>query len=174
MTIAVAAYSVGRGSPSLAGWLLTANAIGALIGGVIFAHRPRRLAAVSLPAIVAVMAATFVPPLLTPSFGVMLVLVGASGVALPAVLTGVFTETDRVAPPGTAAEAFAWVATAFGVGSALGAAANGWLVDVAGAGGGRSTVAFVLAPIAILAAAALLRLAPRRRNHASALLVIGS
>ena len=39
---------------------------------------------------------------------------------------------DRVAPAGTAAEAFAWVGTAFAVGSAAGAALTGLLIDAAG------------------------------------------
>jgi predicted MFS family arabinose efflux permease len=55
----------------------------------------------------------------------MLVLLGISGMALPPALAGIFADADRVAPPGTATEAFAWIGTAFEVGLALGAAGTG-------------------------------------------------
>jgi hypothetical protein len=76
-----------------------------------------------------------------------------SGLLLPVALTGVFLTADRVATPGTAAESFAWVATAFAVGSAAGAALDGMLVGAAGA----VVVGFLLAPVVILAGAAVAR-----------------
>lgn len=56
-----------------------------------------------------------------PQAGVLAV----SGLALPPMLTAVFLAADRLTPPGTAVEAFAWVITAFTVGSAVGAALTG-------------------------------------------------
>jgi predicted MFS family arabinose efflux permease len=73
-------------------------------------------------------------------------------------LTGVFVTADRVAPPGTAAEAFAWVATAFLLGSAAGSALDGALLEA----GGRLAAGFLIAPLAILAASAVLGVAARR------------
>jgi predicted MFS family arabinose efflux permease len=69
---------------------------------------------------------------------------------LPPLLTAVFLAADRLAPPGTAAEAFAWVATAFSVGSAAGAALAGPLT----ASGVR--YGLTLAPAITLCAAGVL------------------
>lgn len=66
-------------------------------------------------------------------------------------LTCVFVTSDRVAPRGTAAESFAWVATAFLVGSAAGSALDGALLDTTGV----LTLGFLPAPVTILAASAL-------------------
>ena len=83
----------------------------------------------------------------------MAVLMAVSGVALPAVLTTVFLTADRLTPIGTAVEAFAWIITAFAVGSATGSAATGPIV----AGGLRW--GFLVAPgaalLAVLAMAAV-------------------
>jgi predicted MFS family arabinose efflux permease len=75
-----------------------------------------------------------------------------SGLTLPPMLTSVFITTDRVAPAGTAAEAFAWVATAFSVGSSLGSAIDGALLGASHA----SLAGFLPAPLVILVAAGLL------------------
>jgi predicted MFS family arabinose efflux permease len=81
-------------------------------------------------------------------------------------LTGVFLTADRVAPPGTAAEALAWVSTAFLVGSAAGSAVDGWLLDATRV----LAVGFAPAPTAIVTAAAGLWLARRvrRASHVDA------
>jgi membrane protein DedA with SNARE-associated domain len=75
-------------------------------------------------------------------------------------LTSVFIVTDQVAPAGTAAEAFAWVATAFAVGSSLGSAIDGALLGAARV----VLIGFVPAPLAILVAAALLFLRRERQS----------
>jgi predicted MFS family arabinose efflux permease len=51
-----------------------------------------------------------------------------SGLALPPLLTCAFTLVDRLAPAGTVTEAFAWLVTAFLVGSSAGSAVAGWLL----------------------------------------------
>ena len=75
-----------------------------------------------------------------------------SGVGLPVVLTCVFQLVDRLAPPGTTTEAFAWLISAFLVGSSAGAAAAGSLSDAGRIGG-----AFLVAAAASLAALAIAR-----------------
>jgi len=60
-----------------------------------------------------------------------------------------FLTVDRVAPAGTAAEAFAWVATAFGIGSAGGAAVTGLLIDSAAS----VRVGFAVSPVLLALAA---------------------
>jgi MFS family permease len=71
-----------------------------------------------------------------------------SGLGLPPLLTACFLTADHLAPPGTAVEAFAWIFTAFTVGSATGAALAGPLTDM----GVRTGFAF--APLAALLAVA--------------------
>jgi predicted MFS family arabinose efflux permease len=96
-----------------------------------------------------------VPLILAAPPAVMAVLMAVSGLALPPVLTVVFLLADRLAPAGTAAEAFAWIATAFAVGSATGAALAGPL-----AAHGLH-YGFAFAPVA--AAAAVVVMLPARR-----------
>jgi hypothetical protein len=75
----------------------------------------------------------------------MLALLVLSGLGLPVLLTVGFLTVDEVAPTGTAAEAFAWVGTAFAIGSASGSALTGALLDASG----RVAVGFVVAPVAL-------------------------
>ena len=79
-----------------------------------------------------------------------------SGVGLPPVLTCVFQLVDRLAPTGTTTEAFAWLISAFLVGSSVGAFAAGALADA-----GLTSAAFLLASgsslVALASAVPLLR-----------------
>lgn len=150
-TVAVAGYAGARGDASWAGWLLAAQALGGLAGGLAFARRVPG----SLPRIVGLLAVGYVPlPLLVASpVPVLAGLLALSGIALPPALTRVFLTADRVAPPGTAAESFAWIATAFSAGSAVGAALDGSLL----AATNTVAVGFAIAPAAIAVAAAITR-----------------
>jgi predicted MFS family arabinose efflux permease len=149
-TVAITAYAESLGARSWAGWLLAVQAAGALTGGLVAARHPTRR---SLAVVVTGLAVGYVPLLLVPALPVMAVFALLSGLLLPVALTGVFLTADRVATPGTAAESFAWVATAFGTGSAAGAALDGAVLGSTGA----VVVGFVLAPLVILAGAAVAR-----------------
>jgi MFS family permease len=153
--VALTAYAEAAGNRSLTGWLLAAQSLGALIGGLLYTragpgHRRR------LPLLAAALAAGFLPLLLTPAPAPMAVLLALSGLALPPLLTCVFLTTDRLAPPGTAVEAFAWVATAFTIGSATGAALVGASAGALNSAldGAGSRVGFAFAPAAALLAVA--------------------
>ena len=148
--VALTGYAEAAGSRSLGGWLLAAQAVGALAGGLLYTRArpggPRRL-----PLLAGALAAGFLPLLATPGPAPMAVLLAVSGLALPPLLTAVFLTADRLAAPGTVAEAFAWVATAFAVGSATGSALAGPLV----AAGIR--YGFALAPaVALLCVAVMI------------------
>jgi predicted MFS family arabinose efflux permease len=150
VTVAVTAHAESVATRSAAGWLLAAQALGALVGGLLYARWPgeqRR----RLPVIAAALTVGYVPLLLTPGIGATAGLMTLSGVALPPLLTAVFVVVDGLAPAGTATEAFAWVATGFAVGSAGGSALDGMLVDGFGVRAG-----FVLAPVAAALATAVL------------------
>ncbi|MEU7676411.1 MFS transporter [Micromonospora taraxaci] len=143
IAVAVTAYAEAAGNRHLAGWLLAAQATGALVGGL-FYTRAQPGGARRLPLLTAGLTLGFVPLLLTPPPALMAVLLAISGLALPPALTAIFLKVDELAMPGTVAEAFAWVATAFTVGSAAGSALTGLVV----AHGVRYGLA--LAPVAAL------------------------
>jgi predicted MFS family arabinose efflux permease len=127
LPVALTGYAEAAGHRSMTGWLLTAQALGALAGGLAYTRAggggPGRLRLVT-----AVFALGYLPLLAIPAPLPMALLCVLSGVALPPVLTVVFLTADRLAPPGTVVEAFAWIATAFVIGSATGAALTGPLV----------------------------------------------
>ncbi|MCW3819727.1 MFS transporter [Micromonospora sp. DR5-3] len=154
VTVAATGYAESVGSRSWTGWLLAAQATGALVGGLLYVRFTALRQHATLPRAVGVFAAGYLPLLFTPVPPVMMALMALSGLALPPLLTLAFVAIDEVAPAGTAAEAFAWAATAFSVGSAAGAAAGGALLDAVG----ELTVGFLLAPLGGAAACGILLL----------------
>jgi predicted MFS family arabinose efflux permease len=162
--VAVAGYADAHGSRSWAAWLLAAQAAGALAGGLVSARYPLKDPRHALPAVLALLAAGYLPPLLVAPLPVMAAALAVSGLMLPPALTGVFITADGVAPAGTAAESFAWVATAFATGSAAGSAIDGALCQAVGG----VAIGFVPAPAIVVAAAALLWYRRRRRPRPAA------
>jgi hypothetical protein len=135
--VALVAYAESVGSRGLAPWLVAANAFGALLGGITYSPRaphrePRRDLLLGLAVIVVTYAALASVPTSRP---VMVLLTVLTGVGLPVVLTCVFQLVDQLAPVGTTTEAFAWLISAFLVGSSVGAAAAGVLADADRIGG---------------------------------------
>lgn len=156
LPVTLTGYAEALGQRSLSGWLIAAQAGGALVGGLLYT----RVAAGSdrrLPLLAGAFTAGYLPLLLAPGPGPMAVLVVISGLALPPLLTAVFLAADRLAPTGTAVEAFAWIATAFTVGSAVGAALTGPLASADVRNG------FALAVVAGLLAVAALTAVSRSR-----------
>ncbi|MDN3352291.1 MFS transporter [Actinomadura sp. DC4] len=136
ISVAVVTYADERHLSYASGSMLALNALGAFVGGVAYGRRPRtgppyrRLAL-----LMAGLAAGYLPLMWAPAFPVMVLLALLSGVFLAPVLACTFTLVDGLAPRGTVTEAFAWLVTAFGVGSAFGAALAGLAGDAAGARG---------------------------------------
>jgi hypothetical protein len=159
--VAATGYAESSGARSWAGWLLAAQATGALVGGLLYVRFGGLRRYATLPRAIGVYAAGYLPLLLTPAPPLMLVLMAVSGLALPPLLTIAFVTIDNAAPVGTVAEAFAWAATAFAVGSAGGAAAAGALLDVAG---GQAAVGFLIAPSCAAAAGGIALLGTRTRS----------
>ncbi|MFI5891345.1 MFS transporter [Actinoplanes sp. NPDC051513] len=147
--VVLTGYAEAAGDRSLTGWMLACQATGALIGGLLYTRaKPGGLS--RLPLLALLFAALYVPLLLVPAPLPMALLQAVSGLGLPPLLTAGFLAADRLAPPGTAVEAFAWIFTAFTVGSATGAAITGPLTDTSVRAG------FAFAPIAgLLAVAAM-------------------
>ncbi|HZG04372.1 MAG TPA: MFS transporter [Streptomyces sp.] len=145
IAVAAVAYADTHGDSLISTYLLSALGAGALVGGVVYGGRtwagepePR------LRALVAALAAGYLPLALTPAPVAMTLLAGVSGVFLAPSLACAFVVVDRHAPTGTVTEAFSWLVTSFGVGAAAGTAAVGPVIErggpaagfsVAGAGG---------------------------------------
>ena len=117
LPVVVTGYAEAAGNRTLSGWLLAAQAVGALTGGLAY-MRARPGGPARLPLVTAALAVGFVPLLAVPGPALMAVLLAVAGFSLPPVLTAVFLTADRLTPAGTAVEAFAWIITAFTVGSA--------------------------------------------------------
>ncbi|MFE0641777.1 MFS transporter [Streptomyces sp. NPDC058877] len=148
ITVSAVAYADDRGAPSVYGWLMAALGLGALFGGVLYGARqwvgaPER----RLRALVGLLAVCYLPLMLTPGPVAMAGLSVLSGVFLAPALACAFIVVDRHAPSGTVTEAFSWLVTTFGVGAALGSAAAGPAVELAG-----TTAGFAVAGAGGLAA----------------------
>ncbi|MFE6227462.1 MFS transporter [Streptomyces sp. NPDC057854] len=133
ITVAAVAYADDRGAPSVYGWLMAALGLGALLGGVLYGARqwagaPER----RLRVLAALLALCYLPLTLTPGPVAMAALSALAGFFLAPVLACAFIVVDRHAPAGTVTEAFSWLVTTFGVGAALGSAAAGPAIELAG------------------------------------------
>ncbi|GAA1881667.1 MFS transporter [Asanoa iriomotensis] len=158
LPVAITGYAEAAGDRGLSGWLLAAQAAGALAGGLVYTRvRPGRGTG-RLPVLAACFAIGYLPLVLMPGLGVMAALVAVSGLALPPLLTAVFLTTDDLAPAGTVVEAFAWIMTAFTVGSATGAALTGPLAAA------DLRAGFAFAPILGLAGVAAMTAVHRQRS----------
>ncbi|MFB9835414.1 MFS transporter [Actinoallomurus acaciae] len=136
ISVAVVTYADARHISYASGLLLALTAGGAFVGGVTYGGRPRPGPAYRrLGLLMTGLAAGYLPLMWAPPLPVMMVLALLSGVFLAPVLACTFTLVDGLAPRGTVTEAFAWLVTAFGVGSAAGAALAGLAGDAAGAHG---------------------------------------
>ncbi|MEV6926080.1 MFS transporter [Dactylosporangium sp. NPDC051485] len=152
LPVALLDYAESVGHRSWSSGLLAAQAVGALAGGL--ANTRLRVGGRRLPLLAALLGLGYVPLLLTPpAVAAMLPLTVLCGLGLPPLLAATFLTVDRITPPGTAAEAFAWVATAFSVGAAAGAAVDGVILDAASS----TTAGFILPPVVILLAIPWLR-----------------
>ncbi|MFG1926219.1 MFS transporter [Cryptosporangium sp. NPDC048952] len=131
--VAAAAFSEASGDRGWTTWLVAANAGGALIGGVWFSGRSHRYSPGRvLPWLLVALGFGYLPLAFLPTaswvFPLALALTLVSGLFLPPLLTLTFLVIDRLAPEGTVTEAFAWLITAFLVGSSTGAALAGAIV----------------------------------------------
>ncbi|ARQ71643.1 MFS transporter [Streptomyces marincola] len=165
ISVAAVAYADERGNELVATYLLSALGTGALLGGLWYGGRewtgqPER----RLLGLTAALAACYVPLFLVPEHvAAMTALAGVAGVFLAPALACAFVVVDRHAPVGTVTEAFSWLVTTFGVGTAVGTAVVGpvieWGRDAAGfavaAAGGACALAALLAGRRALAVPAL-------------------
>lgn len=161
ITVAGVAYADDQGRESVYGWLMAALGLGALVGGLAYGARqwagtPER----RLLWITALLAAGYLPLMITPGVVAMTALAALSGVFLAPALACAFIVVDRHAPRGTVTEAFSWLVTTFGVGAAFGTGVAGPVVELAGTSqsfavagaGGVAALLVLLATRRVLAA----------------------
>jgi len=159
--VSAVAYAEMKGNASFGAWVVAANALGALLGELVYSERAGVVdARRALPALVGALALAYLPLAALPPEALMLAAAVLSGAFLPPVLTCLFQLTDALAPVGTTTEAFAWLTSAFLVGSAAGAAVSGQL-----AASGATGVAFLTAAGTSLVAAVTARRLLRRPRH---------
>ncbi|MFH8558276.1 MFS transporter [Streptomyces celluloflavus] len=137
IAVAAVAYADEHGGGMVSSWLLSALGAGALAGGVVYGARAwPGLPENRLRLLVALLALGYLPLALTPGVVGMTALTGVAGVFLAPALACAFVVVDRHAPKGTVTEAFSWLVTTFGVGSAVGTSVVGPAVEHGGARAG--------------------------------------
>jgi MFS family permease len=132
--VAVAAAAEALGSAAAAGPLLGIWGAGSLLGGLLAvrlgggAHDGGGLALV----LGLLMAGHLALSAAAGSLIALAALLVVAGAAIAPTYATVYAMVDRVAPQGTATEAFAWLNTAVAIGAAAGAASAGAVADGAG------------------------------------------
>jgi MFS family permease len=131
LEVAMPAFAVAEGhAAGLAGILLSAMALGSLLGGLWYGARhwegPIVTRFIGLEVLFTL---GLLPLLLANSVGAMVVLMALAGLALAPSAAAGYLVVDHIAPPGTVTEATTWVMTANVAGGALGAALGGVIVQ---------------------------------------------
>src|SRR4051794_5073709 len=126
--IAEAGAHAGAAAPLLALW-----GAGSLIGGTLAARLGGGPASgAGLALMLAFLAAAHLALAAASSLVALGAVLFVAGAAVAPTYACMYAMVERAAPAGTVTEAFAWLATAAGVGAAVGAAAAGALADHAG------------------------------------------
>jgi len=139
--VGVAATTDALGAPGLAGPLLGLWGAGSLAGGLVATKLGGGArGATGLALLLGALCAGHLALAAAGSAVALAAGLLVAGAAIAPVYATVYAIADRVAPAGTATEAFAWLTTAVAVGASIGAAAAGAVADHAG-----PAAAFVLA-----------------------------
>jgi MFS family permease len=127
--VALPAFAEQHGSRALAGLALAAFSAGSLAGGLITGLRSGIDDRTRVLLFSTVLPAALALPLLADSIPAMCALMFGAGLPIAPLIAGAYGLVERVAPEGTHAETFAWIATAITSGIAMGTATGGWIVD---------------------------------------------
>ncbi|QYX79562.1 MFS transporter [Streptomyces akebiae] len=144
LNIVAVAYAERHSVAGGAGTLLALSAAGALAGAVVYGRRTWPMAPTKQMVLFGtgltaayLLVATMAPP------WVMMLICVATGVFLPPLLVVSFKLVDGLAPAGTVTEAFAWLITLMTVGTAVGSAIGGTVLQAAGPGTAAVSTALV-------------------------------
>ena len=155
--VALPAFTELEGSRAAAGPLLTVWAVGSVLGGLWYGSRSWRAPLeMRLLVLMAALAIGTAPLAFAGSIGVMAAFLLLTGLALAPVATTEWALIERLAPPGTATEAYSWQIVATAVGFGAGSVLAGLLVE-------RASVPWALGSAALACGAGfLVALAARR------------
>lgn len=131
--VGVIGFAGARHAPHQAGLLLATWSIGSLSGGLVFGAQVAAGGARLLGPVLAVIGAGFAVLALAPGVPWLYALLFITGSPLAPGLGCLYGVTSRLSPPGSAVEAFAWIASGLQFGAAAGAAAGGLAVQDLGA-----------------------------------------
>jgi MFS family permease len=155
LSVAIPAIATRGGAPATSGLLAAAFAAGSLAGGLWYGSRAWRGPIVPRYLILTTLFALGLAPLLVlGSTPVMLVLFAVAGGALAPLTACEYTLIDRVAPPGTATEAFTWLFASNMAGAAVGSALAGAVIQSSGI---RPALLIAVGGAALCAPIALIR-----------------
>jgi len=161
LDVAVPAFAKSHGSAAAAGAALAALAVASMVGGIVYGARPPRgRRATRYVVLLATMTVLMVPLVLAQSIAWLIVGMALAGLLVAPSSTLGLGLLDDLAAAGTAAEATAWVSTAYGLGLAIGTLLGGPLVD------GPGTTAAFAAACGLCGVATLIAVAGRRRLSA--------
>jgi MFS family permease len=156
--VALPAFTEQEGSRAAAGPLITAWAIGSVVGGLWYGSRTWRAPAEQrLIALMALLALGTAPIAFAWSIVAMGALLVLTGLSLAPLSSTQYALVERLAPPGTSTEAYSWHIVATAVGSSTGALLAGVLVE-------QASVRWALASAALACAAGFLIALARRRT----------
>ena len=127
--VGMPAFAEEHGSAALGGVPLALFAAGSLVGGLVVGARTTRQPGSLLRVSSAALAIGLAPLVLAPSLPVLAVLAFVAGLPIAPSFAAAYGLLDRVARPGTHAEAFAWIGTSLSAGLATGAAVGGIAID---------------------------------------------
>jgi MFS family permease len=133
LDVAWPAFARHHGSAVAAGVFLSLFAAGAGVGGLLYGARRRVRTAVSLyPRVCLLATVGLVPVLAATSVGPMALAAVLAGACFAPMSTVQTAAVEEVGPAGHRAEAYNWLGTVYGAGSALGAATAGQLIVSSG------------------------------------------
>ncbi|KQW49371.1 MFS transporter [Nocardioides sp. Root1257] len=158
------------GQPGIAGLVHATLGLGSALAGIATAYIPERFGPERRILVAAgALLVLSLPLLLVGSLPALVAAVALLGCAVAPFMIGVFTLAERVVSPGRVATAMTVLASATGVGYALGSSAAGRLADAHG-----YTAAFAVTVTAMACALTLVSLSQRRLRTALADAAVGA
>jgi predicted MFS family arabinose efflux permease len=160
LTIVATASEAARDNAGLAGWILSVNAVGALIGATVVGIRPLGSTPERLLTVCGILLAVLYLPLAVTALPTWayLAAAGISGLMLPPTLGQVFERISQLSPSAALTEANGWVVSAMTLGIGCGTLVAGMLV---GASGTSMVTWIVLGASALTALLSLVALSTR-------------
>ena len=156
LDVGLPALARHAGSPAAAGVLLAALAAGILVGGLASGLSTGQRSAVRrYPGLVLVAALGTAPLTIVPGLWLAVALAALAGLSVAPATACQLGVVGELAPEQRRAEAFAWLGTAYGTGSAAGAAAAGVLATATGVQGALGLGAVTMAVGAVVARVAI-------------------